>query len=130
MKYTNKILHDIGLCVCLFDFQKFGEPFLYPSEGSTIILVKFRLVLFRPFIGEIITGKIISSGRDGVRVSLNFFDDILIPVANFQQPTVYNPSTELWSWKYEGNELCMEIGEKVRIVTSLPRDATITRNHF
>lgn len=48
--------------------------------------VKFRYVVFRPFIGETLVGKIRSCSREGVHVSLGFFDDILIAPGFLLEP--------------------------------------------
>lgn len=49
------------------------------SLSLSIALVFFRMVVFRPFIGEVLVGKIASSSPNGIRVTLQFFDDIVIP---------------------------------------------------
>ncbi|CAG2111296.1 unnamed protein product, partial [Medioppia subpectinata] len=74
----------------------------------------FRFVVFRPFIGEVIVGKIRSCSRDGVLVSLGFFDDILIPPHYLQDNSIFDEKEQLWYWEYESNKLFMDIGEKVR----------------
>lgn len=51
MKYSNKVILEVGLCVCFYDFLEVGDPYVYPSEGSAIQDVKFRIVVFNPFIG-------------------------------------------------------------------------------
>ena len=45
-------------------------------------LVKFRMILFRPVEGEIIVGTVLSSNMSGIRVSLEFMDDVWIPSYN------------------------------------------------
>lgn len=47
---------DCGLCICFYDLLKAGDPIVYPAEGCCHQAVTFRLVVFRPFVGEIITG--------------------------------------------------------------------------
>jgi DNA-directed RNA polymerase III subunit RPC8 len=42
------------------------------------MLVTFRLIVFRPFIGEVLSGKVLSQSPLGIRVSMGFFDDITI----------------------------------------------------
>ena len=109
------MLH-VGLCITFYDFVSIGDPYIYPSEGSSIQIVKFRMVVFRPFAGEIMTGKLISSNREGLKISVDFFDDILIPAALLQAPCVYNPVDGLWTWKYGENhdtDFVMDIGEEV-----------------
>lgn len=117
LKYANKVLLNVGLCICFFDFVEIGDPYLYPGEGCSIQQVKFRLVVFRPFVGEILTGKIASSNKDGVKLSLEFFDDVLVPSSLLQTPSSFNPSTGLWTWKYgedQESEFVMDVGEEVR----------------
>ncbi len=66
---------------------------------SCLFIVEFRLIVFRPFKGEIVEGQITSSSIEGIQsespiillplhpsnftcltaVSLGFFDDIFIP---------------------------------------------------
>jgi DNA-directed RNA polymerase III subunit RPC8 len=53
IKFSNKVILDVGLCISLFDFIEVGDPFVYPAEGSAHQRVKFRMVVFRPFAGEV-----------------------------------------------------------------------------
>ena len=53
IKFANKVLVDVGLCITLFDFLEVGDPYIYPAEGSAHQHVRFRMVVFRPFAGEV-----------------------------------------------------------------------------
>lgn len=76
--------------------------------------------MFRPFIGEILVGRLKSCNREGLRVSLGFTDDIIIPEHALQDPSFYDEAEKLWLWKFEGNDMYMDIGEEIRLkVTSL-----------
>ena len=44
LKYANKILIEVGLGICFYDFIEIGDPYIYPAEGSAHQLVKFRMV--------------------------------------------------------------------------------------
>ena len=37
------------------------------------------MIVFRPFVGEVLTGRIMAATHAGLRISLEFFDDISIP---------------------------------------------------
>jgi DNA-directed RNA polymerase III subunit RPC8 len=78
-KYNNRVIPDVGLCVSFYDFVSIGDPYVYPTEGSVHQQVKFRLIVFRPFPNEIIVGRVISCTSDGLLISLDFFDNIIIP---------------------------------------------------
>ncbi|KAL6414650.1 DNA-directed rna polymerase III 25 kD polypeptide [Ilyonectria robusta] len=41
--------------------------------------VEFRMVVFRPFKGEVMLGRIRSSTPAGINLRTDFFDDIFVP---------------------------------------------------
>lgn len=81
-KYANRVLHDVGLCICVFDLVEAGEGKVRYGDGclwhkgrasmgtwfaSDQALVVFRMVVFRPFASEVILAKVKSSSEDGIR---------------------------------------------------------------
>jgi len=68
-KYANRVLHDVGLCICVFDLAEVGEGKVRYGDGFLWYKVIFRLVVFRPFPSEVILAKIKSSDEDGIRLS-------------------------------------------------------------
>jgi len=117
-RFANKVIYDVGLCISLFDVLKYEDTFIFPGDGSSHTKVHFRFVVFRPFIDEVLIGKIKSCSRDGVTISLGFFDDILIPPEYLQQPSKFDDSEQVWVWEYETPEetydLSMDISESIR----------------
>lgn len=79
-----------------------------------MVVVKFRLIVFKPFVGEVLIGKIRSCTEEGLSVSLAFFDDIFIPSHCLQPGSAFNAEERLWVWNYDGNELFMDLDEKIR----------------
>eukprot|EP00919_Chromeraceae_sp_WS-2016_P024699 GHVR01058387.1.p1 GENE.GHVR01058387.1~~GHVR01058387.1.p1 ORF type:complete len:138 (+),score=24.36 GHVR01058387.1:35-448(+) len=88
-KYIDKVLPDIGLVSCFSEFAEVKEAVVYPGDGSAHYKVSFNLVVFKPFLGEVIIGRISSCDKGGVNVSLGFFKDIKIPCTRLQQPAAY-----------------------------------------
>lgn len=89
IKYSKKVLLNIGLCISIYDFVDIGDPFIIPGDGATYSEVIFRMIVFKPFLGESIIGTIISSDKTkGLNVHLDFFRDIIIPPHLFQENTV------------------------------------------
>jgi len=116
-KYTNKVIPDVGLGVCLYDVTEMSDGIVYPSDGCAHYKVGFRLVVFRPFVGEVLVGTVKSCDHTGIKVSLGFFHDVFIPSYLLQNPSVYFPHQNGWQWQCEecpGGEFFMEIGEKIR----------------
>ncbi|KNE54442.1 DNA-directed RNA polymerase [Allomyces macrogynus ATCC 38327] len=114
-KYANKAFHDIGFCICVHDLVEIGDGIVQHSEGSVFYKVKFRMIVFRPFPGEIIVGKIKASAPDGIWVSVGFFDDIFIAKELLPSPREFEESEQVWVWKYQGADLFLDVGERVRL---------------
>lgn len=49
-----------------------------------------------------------------MRISLGFFNDILIPEYALQEPSVYDETEKLWVWRYDDNDMYMDLDELVR----------------
>ena len=97
-KYANRVLHDVGLCICVFDLSQAGEGKVRYGDGCLwhvgtlrvnhtptcdmfshpLYVVVFRLVVFRPFAGEVILAKVKSSDENGIRG---------IPITPFSSPS-------------------------------------------
>jgi DNA-directed RNA polymerase III subunit RPC8 len=110
----------VGLCIALYDISHISDSYLFPGDGSTHTKVTFRFIVFRPFIDEVIIGEVRSSSPDGIRVSLGFFDDIIITAENMPQPSRFDYSQQLWAWEYETeeegkNDLFIDKGQKIRL---------------
>ncbi|XP_066256100.1 DNA-directed RNA polymerase III subunit RPC8 [Euwallacea similis] len=100
-KLANKVVLNVGLCIALFDIRNLKDSFIIPSDGASHTVVHFRYIVFRPFMGEIIVGKIRSCSQDGVHVTLGFFEDILIPPKALQHPSRFNETEQAWVWEYD-----------------------------
>jgi len=82
-KYANRVLHDVGLCICVFDLSevgegkvRYGDGYLwYKSESlvsiqnasSDSVQAVFRMVVFKPFTSEVIVAKVKSSDEHAIR---------------------------------------------------------------
>jgi DNA-directed RNA polymerase III subunit RPC8 len=121
-KLANKVLLHVGLCIALKDIIKIADSIILPGDGASHTEVFFRYIVFRPMIGDVITGKIRSCSREGVHVTLGFFDDILIPPAALQHPSRFEEAEQAWIWEYpldEGkHDLYMDIGAPVKFRVS------------
>lgn len=77
------------------------------------------MIFFRPFLGEILVGKIISANEKGIWVSIGFFEDIFVPSYLLQTPSEYKKQYSHWVWKYDGesadSEFVFSIGSMMRV---------------
>ncbi|KAB5568307.1 hypothetical protein DKX38_002100 [Salix brachista] len=127
--FLDKVISKLGLCISIYDIRKIDGGFISPGEGASTYTVEFRMIVFRPFVGEIISAKLKESTADGLQLSLGFFDDITIPAGLIQKPSRHVPDPEnrykvLWVWQFNGEEFFVdgidEIKFKVISVTCPP----------
>ncbi|MEW5306280.1 MAG: hypothetical protein WDW38_009122 [Sanguina aurantia] len=119
-RFLDKVIPDLGLVITVYDVTSIEGGFVYPNDGAAYFKTVFRLVIFRPFLGEVLVGKLKSSSRAGLTISLDFFDDVFVPEHALQDPSFYNEEEKLWVWRFDGNEMFMDLGEQVRVqVTSV-----------
>ncbi len=52
------MVNDLGLVITLYDITQIEGGYIYPSDGAAHYEVKFKLVVFRPFPGEVIVGRL------------------------------------------------------------------------
>jgi len=77
--------------------------------------VIFRLIVFRPFKGEIILGKITSGTEQGIKIGVEFFNDILIPPSLLLDGARFDCTDQVWIWDNgEGAIFYFDLGEIVR----------------
>ncbi|KAF3928167.1 hypothetical protein AA313_de0205391 [Arthrobotrys entomopaga] len=114
-RYANKVIHKIGLAICLYDILKSSDGLIGSGSGSVNINVEFRLIVFRPFKGEVLTGRISNSTPNGISVRLDFFDEIFIPKDYLFEGSVFDHNEQVWVWRTEdGDELFFDKNETVR----------------
>ncbi|CAG0905665.1 unnamed protein product [Cyprideis torosa] len=117
-KFANKVIPGIGLCISVFDILQMDDSFIIPGDGGSHTPVRFRIIVFRPAIEEVLVGTVKCCSQEGVIVSMGMFDDILIPSKNLSHPSHFETEEQVWVWNYPTEEgvhkLFMDVGEKIR----------------
>ncbi|XP_071939002.1 DNA-directed RNA polymerase III subunit rpc8-like isoform X3 [Coffea arabica] len=88
-------------------------------EGLFLDKVRFRLLMFRPFLGEVISARLKESSSTGLRLSLGFFDDIYIPRALLPSPSHDEPDPEdknqvRWIWEFNEQNYPIDGMDEIR----------------
>eukprot|EP00903_Cladosiphon_okamuranus_P019376 g17816.t1 len=97
-KFADRVIANVGLCICLHSYESIGDPYVYPSDGAAHYKVRFRMLVFRPFVGEILAGKVSCCNKQGIKVSLDFFENASIPKDLLQSPSVFTRGEWVWSY--------------------------------
>ncbi|CAI5974731.1 unnamed protein product, partial [Closterium sp. NIES-64] len=108
------VLRNVGLCISLHDLQAVEGGFIFPSDPGPHFTVRFRLVVFSPFAGEVLVGRLVKCDATGLFVSLDFFSDVHIPHYNLQEPSVFDEQEKLWVWKFNDNDMFLDMDELIR----------------
>ena len=87
------------------------------KEGIFQALVNMRMIVFKPFIGEILTGKIIDSTPEGIELDL-IFCTAFIPAAFLNETSSYDELEGVFVWNYDENDLFYDKGENLRFKVS------------
>jgi DNA-directed RNA polymerase III subunit RPC8 len=111
-----KVIQKVGLCICFYDLLTASEGLIGHGTGLINVKVTFRLIIFRPFRGEVLEGTISESSPAGLRLHIEFFDDITVPgPSNLLDPSRYDPRENTWVWTSEdGSQFYFDKAERVR----------------
>ena len=126
--YVDKVVKDLGLVVTLYEIVSIEGGTVYPGEGSAHFHVVFKVVVFRPFVGEVLEGVLIRADRKGLYVRLGFFNDVFIPEHMLQEPSAFDAEEQLWVWNYQNERMFMDLKEPVRFRCSAVRFPEQPRN--
>ncbi|KAK4199588.1 putative DNA-directed RNA polymerase III subunit RPC8 [Triangularia verruculosa] len=113
-KYANKVIPNIGLCVCVWDITDASEGLIGQYDGYVNINVEFHMVVFRPHKDEVIHASIKESTPEGIRLCTPFFNDIWIPSSELPENTQFVEAEGLWVWNSDDVQLYFDLNEIVR----------------
>lgn len=98
-KYADKVIFKVGLCVGFHSIISTSEGLIGHGTGIVHVNVEFRVVIFRPFKGEIVNATIYHAAPTlGIALSHDFFEDVVVP------PETLFDGTE-WGRDEKGDEL-------------------------
>ncbi|KAI9181997.1 hypothetical protein LWI28_020928 [Acer negundo] len=117
--FLDKVIADLGLCISVYNIYEIEGGFIFPGEGASTYTAKFRLIIFRPFVGEIIAAKLKESDSNGLRLSLGFFEDIYIPNHLLLSPSNCKPDPTkryevIWTWDFEEGKLDIDGNDEIK----------------
>ncbi|KIR54505.1 DNA-directed RNA polymerase III subunit RPC8 [Cryptococcus gattii Ru294] len=97
-RYANKLVPEKGLALSVFDILTAEDGKVIWGNGLMYYKVSFRLMLFAPFVGEVIVGRVLSTTKSYIRVSLGFFQDIYIVPSLLPPNSAYDPQQKAFFW--------------------------------
>lgn len=109
-KYSNKIVQRVGLCVCMWDLLKASDGLIGFGTGNVNVNVEFRMIVFRPFKGEVIAATIKANSPHGIYLSTEFFENIFVPDTMLFEGCYYHEEEKVWIWPTGETEIYFDNG--------------------
>lgn len=76
-----------------------GDGVLVPGDGGSHHQAIFNVVVFRPFVEEVLVGTVTSCHEGGIDVSVGrFFERVFIPAYWMLNPSTYDATARCWVW--------------------------------
>lgn len=115
-KYVDRVINDVGVGVALYGVEDIEGARILPGDGRAHLRVRFKLIVFRPFLGEVLQGHIISESSEGIQVALgDVFNDVTIPLVFLREPRRFSAEENQWYWDYEEeHSLPYRVGAPIR----------------
>ncbi|KAI1166574.1 RNA polymerase III subunit Rpc25-domain-containing protein [Nemania serpens] len=113
-KYSNRVIQKIGLCICMYDLLWASEGLIGHGDGLVNVNVEFRMIVFRPFKGEILFGKISYADEEGLKIRTEFFEEIAVSYKELPENTEYDYNEKAWVWVVDEERMHYDMNEMVR----------------
>jgi DNA-directed RNA polymerase III subunit RPC8 len=66
----DQVVSNLGLVITIYDILEIQGGFIYAGDGAAHYTVKFRVVVFRPFVGEVMVGRLAKCDRYAVQYAV------------------------------------------------------------
>ncbi|XP_021827445.1 DNA-directed RNA polymerase III subunit RPC8-like isoform X2 [Prunus avium] len=81
--FLDKVIANLGLCISVHSIQSIKDGFILPNDGHPTFRVEFTLIMFRPFVGEIIVAKLKESTANGLLLFAEDYRDRVVWIWKF-----------------------------------------------
>lgn len=114
-KFANKVVNNLGLVITVWDLLCIKDGRIKPGDGAAFVETRFRCIVWKPFVGEILTGWVAECSAQGIKVKVGFFDDIFIPKSYLFENCTFKLADKAWIWSPDDeNELYIDTNDKIR----------------
>lgn len=120
------MIEQKGIGITLYDIVSIDKGVIAVGTGDVYYDVVFNMIVYNPFEGELIEGKVLKSLSTGIQVTLGFNDAVYIDQCYFPAGsdlfvdkhelglTVSDEEEQLWYWDYNGTKLYLYVGAPIR----------------
>lgn len=98
-RLSDRVIPHIGLVIAVWDLLSLGDSKLVRGTGDSATLVRFRVVVFAPFVGETVFARVLASTEAGLGAHTDFFHAIWVPKERLPKPSEFDAAEKVWQWK-------------------------------
>ncbi|XP_024018822.1 DNA-directed RNA polymerase III subunit rpc8 isoform X3 [Morus notabilis] len=118
MFYLSRIEHTLRVPPDILS-RPLTEAIKVELEKLFLDKAVFTMIMFRPFVGEIISAKVKESDANGLRLTLGFFEDIYIPANFLPDPSRPEPDPRkrdrvTWIWEFGEQKYVIDGEDEIR----------------
>lgn len=114
-KFANRVVQKIGLFIKVWDILWTSEGLIGQGDGYANVNVECRMVVFRPHLGEVLNARIATQSREGINLSVLFFNDIFVPWTELPDGSKFDPEQGVWVWIVDDQRMYFDNGEAARV---------------
>ena len=72
-RYGGRVLSDVGFVICCETAKTVSDGLVHALDGGATYQAEFRLLVFRPFVGEVLRCTVEFVDENGLRCTTGFF---------------------------------------------------------
>ena len=95
-RYGGRVLSDVGFVICCETAKTVSDGLVHALDGGATYQAEFRLLVFRPFVGEVLRCTVEFVDENGLRCTTGFFSQIRIPVKYLPSSATFDPARRLY----------------------------------
>jgi len=122
-EYADKIIPELGFILDVVDVLEIGEGVIIPGDGAAYYETKFKLLVFKPEMQEIVLGKVKEVAEFGVFLEIGPVDGMIHISQTMDDYVSFSKSGELHGKETKKN---LKVNDKcrARIIAISYRDVT------
>jgi DNA-directed RNA polymerase subunit E'/Rpb7 len=102
-KFLFRVIPDVGMVVSIASLTQVADDVhLLPGQAKVWVQCTFTLVVFKPKVGDRIRATIVEQSPTlGIRLSMDFFDQIVVPPQFLVEGSEWEPTIRQWGIRDE-----------------------------
>ena len=89
-------MSDVGFVICCETAKTVSDGLVHALDGGATYQAEFRLLVFRPFVGEVLRCTVEFVDENGLRCTTGFFSQIRIPAKYLPSSSTFDPARRLY----------------------------------